>query len=95
MNQTLCVVWVFLNGDDAGLLTWELIQLHDPKFKNYEDFTMDNWRDLVEKALLSSQLRKTCDKFAENTIEEARRRRISRFTGEIEPILQSLVSSLE
>jgi len=56
---------------------------------------MEKWRDLVENALLESQLRQTCDKFAENTIEGARRRRISQFIVEIEPILEDLLLSLE
>ena len=55
---------------------------------------MDDWRDLVERGLRFSQLRQTCDKFAENTIEEARRLRLSRFTREMEPILEDLISSL-
>jgi len=55
---------------------------------------MNDWRHLVENCLRSSQLRQTCDKFAETTIEEARRLRLSRFIGEMEPILEDLVSSL-
>jgi len=55
---------------------------------------MDDWRDLVENCLFTSQLRQTCDKFAETTIEEARRLRLSRFTGDIESILDGLISSL-
>lgn len=55
---------------------------------------MDNWRDLVERGLRFSQLRQTCDKFADNTIEKARRLRLCRFTEEMEPILDDLVSSL-
>jgi len=55
---------------------------------------MRDWRDLVEECLRTSQIRQTCDKFAETTIEEARRLRLSRFTGEMEPILEDLVSSL-
>ena len=55
---------------------------------------MDNWRDLVETGLRLSQLRQTCDKFTENNIEEARRLRLCRFTEEMEPILDDLVSSL-
>jgi hypothetical protein len=55
---------------------------------------MDDWRSLVDKCLLSSQIQQTCDKFAETTIEEARRLRISRFTEEMGPILDGLVLSL-
>jgi len=78
-------------------LTWDLVQLHNRGLnpEDYEAFTMDDWRNLVEEILSSSQLRKTCDKFAEHSIEEARRLRLSRFIEEIEPVLDNLVSSLE
>lgn len=55
---------------------------------------MGDWRDLVEEHLCTSQLRQTCDKFAETTIEEARKLRLFRYTEEMEPILNGLVSSL-
>ena len=78
-------------------LTWALVQLNEERSgaqKGYEDFTMGDWRDLVETCLHLSQLRQTCDKFAEGTIEEARRQRLSRFIAEIEPTLKDLASSL-
>lgn len=56
---------------------------------------MDDWRDLVEICLSQSQLGETCDKFAETSIEKARKERLSRFIEEIEPILGNLVDSLE
>ena len=79
-------------------LTWYLVQLHSQRSegaKGYEDYTIDDWGDLVERCLVSSQLRQTCDKFAETTIEEARRRRLFRFTREMGPILKDLAYSLE
>jgi len=80
-----------------GYLTWDFVQLNEEREcikKSYEDFNMSDWRYLVKKSLCISQLRKTCDKFAETTIEEARKLRLSRFTSEMEPILDGLVSSL-
>lgn len=72
----------------------QLFYDRDSEVNDYAAFTLDDWRELVEKRLISSQLRQTCDMFAENTIEEARRRRLARFTGEMKEVLDDLVSSL-
>lgn len=66
----------------------------DSEAEDYATFTFNDWRELVEERLISSELRQTCDMFAENTIEEARRLRLARFIGELEEILDDLVSSL-
>lgn len=48
----------------------------------------------MEDCLTLSQLRQTCNKFGENTIEAARRLRLAQFIEDMEKILDGLVLSL-
>jgi len=93
----LSILYVLLNVSNARIPNLRLVQLRKGQAdseKDYEDFTMADWRDLVENCLFTSQLRQTCDTVAGITIEGARRLRLSRFTEEIESILDGLISSL-